>query len=67
MSKILIESKAYTKIMLHLIKYTSNDCYGLLLGNNNKVNDKYNLQRAMGVGDKNHIARKGPKIVNIKK
>jgi len=39
MSKILIESKAYTKIMLHLIKYTSNDCYGLLLGNNNKVND----------------------------
>jgi NIMA (never in mitosis gene a)-related kinase len=34
---------------------------------NMKVNDKYNLQRAMGVGDKNHIARKGPKIVNIKK
>ena len=39
MSKILIDSKAYSKIMLHLIKYTSNDCYGILLGKENKIND----------------------------
>ena len=34
---------------------------------NLKVNNKNDLQKAMGVGDKNHIHRKGPKIVNIKK
>ena len=39
MSKIQIDSKAYSKIMLHLIKYTSNDCYGILLGKENKIND----------------------------
>ena len=32
-----------------------------------KVNNKNNLEKAMGVGDINHIHRKGPKIVNIKK
>lgn len=39
MSKISIDPKAYSKIMLHLIKYTSNDCYGILLGKENKIND----------------------------
>ena len=36
---ISIDSKAYSKIMLHLIKYTSSDCYGILLGKENKIYD----------------------------
>ena len=32
MASISLQSKAYFKIMLHCIKHTSSDCYGLLLG-----------------------------------
>ena len=32
MTTISLQSKAYYKIMLHCLKHTSTDCYGLLLG-----------------------------------
>lgn len=36
---IVIEDKAYCKIMLHILKHVSNDCYGMLIGKsvNNEV------------------------------
>jgi len=39
----MISDKAYAKIILHCLKYTSNDCYGILIGksdqNSYKVTD----------------------------
>ena len=29
-----IENKAFSKIMLHVLKHVSSDCYGLLIGSN---------------------------------
>ena len=30
---IEIENKAYAKLMLHCLKHTTSDCYGVLIGN----------------------------------
>lgn len=33
MTSINVEGKAYAKLMLHILKHTINDCYGVLIGN----------------------------------
>jgi hypothetical protein len=33
MSNISINDKAYAKLMLHCLKHTANDCFGILIGN----------------------------------
>jgi hypothetical protein len=32
MSQVIISDQAYAKIMLHCLKHTLNDCYGILIG-----------------------------------
>jgi hypothetical protein len=45
MSNFNISDKAYAKIMLHCIKHTSNDCFGILLGKKN--DDRYDVTDAV--------------------
>ena len=74
-NRVVINKKKPKKVVYEKIEYkkkqqNNQNRFGF---NNNKyipvmkVNNKNNLEKAMGVGDINHIHRKGPKIVNIKK
>ena len=74
-NRVVINKRKPKKVVYEKIEYkkkqqNNQNRFGF---NNNKyipvmkVNNKNNLEKAMGVGDINHIHRKGPKIVNIKK
>jgi len=40
---ITIENKAFAKLMLHCLKHTKNDCYGILIGQKTENSDALSI------------------------
>ena len=44
---ITIENKAFAKLMLHCLKHTKNDCYGILIGQKSENSDALSITDAV--------------------
>ena len=44
---ITIENKAFSKLMLHCLKHTKNDCYGILIGQKLENSDVLSITDAV--------------------
>lgn len=51
---INIQDKPYCKILLHIIKHTVNNCFGVIIGK--KKNDEYYITDAIPLGHSNLLA-----------